>query len=506
MHCRQAADEEEEEDIFASHSPHNVLLESTESCFTDSTDTDQPSSNQPGFSIVKNFYKTASLQQSSVEPSCSRGRGLNRNAYSITPKGRREYAPCGLRTRGGLNMHAQAGGKRPPGRPPRAQSTPAPASVPVPIQVPSEATNWKSRPAKVTNFAFIEIPGLKIDMGANPTAMDFMNLFLTDDFISQHVSETNRHADEIRQRSRPFRRKARSNAWTPTNDVEMRKFFGLIFHMGIFKLPSIAWYWKKHPSYKTDFFRSVMSRDRFQLLLRFWYFGEQGEGRDAKVKKIVDHLNETMKQIYTPERQLSIDESMMLWRGRLIFRQYIKNKKHKYGVKFFELCQYDGLVVRASIYIGIAYEDPGQLGQSGAVIMHLMSDYLEKGYQIYCDNYYNGIPLTKALTAKSTNICGTLRKSRKYLPKNVMKAKLKKGEYTWQSLDSTVVCKWKDKREVLTISNLHPTVELIGVKNRRGNIKMKPNTVKDYNADMSGIDRADQMLSYHSALRKTLRW
>ena len=35
---------------------------------------------------------------------------------------------------------------------------------------------------------------------------------------------------------------------------------------------------------------------------------------------------------------------------------------------------------------------------------------------------------------------------------------------------------------------------------------MKPNTVKDYNAYMSGIDRADQMLSYHSALRKTLRW
>ena len=28
----------------------------------------------------------------------------------------------------------------------------------------------------------------------------------------------------------------------------------------------------------------------------------------------------------------------------------------------------------------------------------------------------------------------------------------------------------------------------------------------DYNYNMSGIDRSDQMLSYHSSLRKTVRW
>ena len=37
-------------------------------------------------------------------------------------------------------------------------------------------------------------------------------------------------------------------------------------------------------------------------------------------------------------------------------------------------------------------------------------------------------------------------------------------------------------------------------------LKEKPNIVKDYNNGMSGIDRSDQMLSYHSALRKTIRW
>lgn len=35
---------------------------------------------------------------------------------------------------------------------------------------------------------------------------------------------------------------------------------------------------------------------------------------------------------------------------------------------------------------------------------------------------------------------------------------------------------------------------------------MKPNVVRDYNNGMSGIDLSDQMLSYYSALRKTLFW
>ena len=39
-----------------------------------------------------------------------------------------------------------------------------------------------------------------------------------------------------------------------------------------------------------------------------------------------------------------------------------------------------------------------------------------------------------------------------------------------------------------------------------GKEKEKPNIVRDYNDSMSGIDRSDQMLSYHWGLRKTLRW
>ena len=62
----------------------------------------------------------------------------------------------------------------------------------------------------------------------------------------------------------------------------------------------------------------------------------------------------------------------------------------------------------------------------------------------------------------------------------------------------------RQKRSVDSFQCSNP--EMVKVSNRRGNEKMKPNIVRDYNNSMSGIDRSDQMLSYHSGLRKTLRW
>lgn len=49
-------------------------------------------------------------------------------------------------------------------------------------------------------------------------------------------------------------------------------------------------------------------------------------------------------------------------------------------------------------------------------------------------------------------------------------------------------------------------VEMVDVANRNGRLSKKPNIVRDYNQGMSGIDRSDQMLSYYTSLRKTIRW
>ena len=93
---------------------------------------------------------------------------------------------------------------------------------------------------------------------------------------------------------------------------------------------------------------------------------------------------------------------------------------------------------------------------------------------------------------------------RKGNPKEVVSKNLKKGEVEWKHRETVVVSKRKDKRDVLTISNKHK-LELVPVKNR-GEVRMKPNIVRDYNNGMSRIDRPDQMLSCYQRLRKSVRW
>ena len=67
------------------------------------------------------------------------------------------------------------------------------------------------------------------------------------------------------------------------------------------------------------------------------------------------------------------------------------------------------------------------------------------------------------------------------------------------------VLKWKDRREVLMISTKH-TNKIINVDRSRKTVKQKPEVVVDYNTGKGYIDLTDQLQSYHSALRKSLKW
>ena len=56
--------------------------------------------------------------------------------------------------------------------------------------------------------------------------------------------------------------------------------------------------------------------------------------------------------------------------------------------------------------------------------------------------------------------------------------KVEKRDMIWRSKNDIIVCKWRAKREVLTISNAH-NPRTVKVSNRRGKEKMKPNIVRD---------------------------
>ena len=43
-------------------------------------------------------------------------------------------------------------------------------------------------------------------------------------------------------------------------------------------------------------------------------------------------------ELFTPGRNLSVNKSLVFYKGRLAFRQYIKTKGARLGIKLYELC------------------------------------------------------------------------------------------------------------------------------------------------------------------------
>lgn len=109
------------------------------------------------------------------------------------------------------------------------------------------------------------------------------------------------------------------------------------------------------------------------------------------------------------------------------------------------------------------------------------------------------------LIDKETHLVGTIRENRRQLPKHVVTAKLKKGQFAAaESTNGITMMKWKDKRDVYVLSTKH-SVRFYHV-NKRGNVVSKPKIVVDYNRDKGAVDLADQLAAYSKPLRKTIKW
>lgn len=93
----------------------------------------------------------------------------------------------------------------------------------------------------------------------------------------------------------------------------------------------------------TPGFSKLISLKRLKLLgnfLNFTHDTPQGNtDKLYKIKPVLEYLSNFFTEIYTPERELSIDESLMLWKGRLSWKQYIKIKRARFGIKTFVLTE-----------------------------------------------------------------------------------------------------------------------------------------------------------------------
>lgn len=189
-------------------------------------------------------------------------------------------------------------------------------------------------------FPFTEIEGLKVRMRDNATALDFVELYLTDQIMEHIVIETNRFANTYRIDHPAKADNGYLSKWTDITLPELKKFFGLVILMGIVHKPSIHDYWSTDDLYWTPIFSKSMTRDRFYLILKFFHFNNNNdpshdpnnEDRDRlhKIRPILKIVRDRLQRVYNPVKCLSVEESLVLFKCRLHFKQYIRTKRARF--------------------------------------------------------------------------------------------------------------------------------------------------------------------------------
>ena len=227
------------------------------------------------------------------------------------------------------------------------------------------------------------------------------------------------------------------------------------------------------------------------------------------IRPIIYDFERKFRNCINPTQNLCIDESLLLWKGRLGFKRYIPSKQHRFGIKLFQLVDCETKFnLDFIVYTGSAteYQVTSELGLSGSVVMELMQRYLNKGQHLYVDNWCTSPALLELLHRNETGACGIVRKNRHGLPP--LSTKLKRGDRQYRHTDILLALKWQDKLGVYMLSMIHSTAYENSSKIDRkigGEIR-KPVFILDYTKKMRAVDHVDMQMSFSEYIRKSVKW
>ena len=222
-------------------------------------------------------------------------------------------------------------------------------------EVGFDEEEWSREVKRRIDIDFSEETGINVNARNLKSCLDFFDLFFTQEVWHLLVSQTNLYAE---QKIGP----TESSVWYPVTESEMKAWISIYLNMGLITKPNINCYWSTHPVLSTPFFPSVMSRTRFLQILRYLHFADNScapphDSADYnklyKIQPFLDLVIARFQEVYTPERQLAIDETLIKFKGKIHFRQFIPIKPGRFGIKAFTLAESSsGYVLNSKIYTG----------------------------------------------------------------------------------------------------------------------------------------------------------
>lgn len=315
--------------------------------------------------------------------------------------------------------------------------------------------------------------------------------------------------------------------WKDCTADEIQKVVGIILLMGLDKKPEMSMYWSKDPLYHCAYLSEPhsLSRDRFKQILtclRFYSTADPAPRSSySKIRPLLDFVKRTCQSNYMPAQQLSVDETLVMYKGRVQFRQYIPTKRSKYGIKIYCLCESSsGYLWNFEVHT--TPQDNARFGEglgcdalsiSERVVAELCRDLLDLGHHVFTDSWFTSCRLADWLLTRGTLLTGTVRCNRG--PPALLRAvNLQPTSSAFARKESVLACKFVDATRSGTKTVY--MLDTFGVAHcqdvhrvKRGGeqeVVPKPTSVIAYSRHMGGVDKMDSTTSHYMANRKALRW
>ena len=371
---------------------------------------------------------------------------------------------------------------------------------------------WSSTLRQIDIEQFSISHGPTRDLGENATAKDFFNVFIDDAYIDEIVRHTIAYA------------RSKGDQTFTTTRAEISAYLGLNILIGIHELPQLALYWDSDEFIGVEGFKKTIPKHRFITLGKYLHLVEPTtEDRNdllCKIRPLLTRLERGFAEAYTPRKNITVDEGLVKFNGRLSFKQYMPMKPDKFGIKVWLLADADTYYVpRFQVYLGKNRTNSELFQRKGLgyyVVWTLGEPYLDNNRHFFFDNFFTSTDLMRDLQARNTYACGTVRTNRKDYPSDLRRMKLVRGEVRTRQIGNLVATMWRDKRVVSLLStNTSPEPEIHAirqvVRGRRKRVvpadaMKKPDVVDVYNGGMNGVDVNDQYRSYYPPGTTSRKW
>jgi len=153
-----------------------------------------------------------------------------------------------------------------------------------------------------------------------------------------------------------------------TSVTEIRAPIGILLFLGATKSSkeSTASIWAKYDTGKPICI-AAMSQKRYLFVVYCLCFDDsttraqrRADDKLAPIRYIYDKFVVACEANYTPGTGCTVDESLHGFRGMCSFKQYIRNKPSKYGIKVYVLADSKTFyLVSSKIYTGVGNHAPG---------------------------------------------------------------------------------------------------------------------------------------------------